>query len=237
MDDCANPERAAGTKRASVGFERAVLFRVALDLAACIEHAVVPDCGESPLRDVDAVVENPPADPNAHQPPDHVLERGAVEGAEILQCSHLPQALVKPEVRVVDGADCGLQWAKSREAALHQRVVQRADQKAEREEYSHRHICKRAVKLEGSQVEQRDQKDAQPAGEEENTDSPNVVPVLRRKAAAELVPRPEMVESAITLNRSRNLEARRAEQADPFANLAVERNDTLCRVPAVSAGP
>src|SRR6266850_1826141 len=222
MDERANPDRAAGTNRGAVGFERAVLLRVALDFAEYIEHTVVPDGGESPLRDVDAVVEDPPADPNTHQPPDHVLERGAVEGVDVFQCRHLPQAFVQPEVRVVDGADCGLQRAKSRDATLHQRVVQRADQKAEREECSHRHICKRAVKLEGSQVEQRDQKDAQPAGEEENADSPNVVAVLRRKAAAELVPRPEMVESAVTLNRSRNLEARRAEQADPFANLALE---------------
>src|SRR2546422_11206544 len=192
---------------------------MALDLAPLIEDRVVPDGGESPLRDLDAVVENALADPNTHQPPDHVFERGAVEGVEILQCRHLPKALVQPVVPIVDRANCGLQRAKSRDAALYQRVVQRADQKAEREECSHRHICKRAVKLEGSQVEQRDQKDAQPAGEEENSNRPNVVAVLRGKAAAELVPRPEMVESAVTLNRSRNLKARRAEQADSFTNL------------------
>src|SRR5437899_10108963 len=173
---------------------------MALDLAPLIEDAVVPDGGESPLRDLDAVVENPPTDPNTHQPPDHVLERGTVEGVEILQCRHLPEALVQPVVRVVDRANCGLQRAKSREAALHQRVVQRADQKAEREECSHRHICVRAVKIEGGQVEYRDQEDAQPPGEQENTDGPNVVPVLRGKPAAELVPRPEMIESAVTFN-------------------------------------
>src|SRR5207245_1380456 len=109
MDERANPDRAAGTNRGAVGFERAVLLRVALDFAEYIEHTVVPEGGESPLRDVDAVVEDPPADPNTHQPPDHVLERGAVEGVDVLQCRHLPQALVQPEVRVVDGADGGLQ--------------------------------------------------------------------------------------------------------------------------------
>src|SRR5258708_38401104 len=107
MDERANPDRAAGAKRASVGFERAVLLRVALDLAACIEHAVIADRGESPLADVHDVVENPPADPNTHQPPDHVFERRAVEGAEILQSRHLPEALVQPDLRVVDGADAG----------------------------------------------------------------------------------------------------------------------------------
>src|SRR5438105_6631231 len=201
MDERANPDRAAGTNRGAVGFERAVPLRVALDFAEYIEHTVVSDGGESPLPDVDAVVEAPPADPNTHQPPDHDLERGAVEGVDVLQCRHLPQALVQPEVRVVDGADGGLQRAKSRDAALHQRVVQRADQKAEREECSHRHICKHAIKLEGSQVEQRDPKDAQPAGEEENTDRPNVMPVLRVKAAAELIPRTEMIEFDVPWNR------------------------------------
>jgi hypothetical protein len=74
---CANADRAAGTNSGSVGFESAVLLRVALDLAPLIEDAVVADGGESPLRDVDAVVENPPANPHTRQPPDHVLERGA----------------------------------------------------------------------------------------------------------------------------------------------------------------
>src|SRR6266478_3497076 len=235
VDDCADPDRAAGAKRAAVGFESAVLQRMALDLAPLIEDAVVPDGGESPLRDLDAVVENALADPNTHQPPDHVFERGAVEGVEILQCRHLPKALVQPVVRVVDRANCGLQRAKSREAALHQRVVQRADQKAERKKCSHSHICKRAVKIEGGEVEYRDQEDAQRPGEEENTDGPNVVPVLCGKAAAELVARPEMVETAVTVNRSRNLEARRAEQADSFANLPAERNHRLCREQAVIA--
>src|SRR5207237_4234933 len=89
--------------------------------------------------------------------------------------------------------------------------------------------------LESGQVQERDQEKAQPPGEEEDTDSPNVVPVLRGKPAVELVPRPEMVESAVTVDRSRNLEARRAEQADPFVNPAVERNHHLGREQAVVA--
>src|SRR5207249_2781503 len=64
VDQCPDPDRAAGTKRGSVGFERGVLLRVALDGAACIEHAIVSDGGERALRYVGAVVENPPADPH-----------------------------------------------------------------------------------------------------------------------------------------------------------------------------
>src|SRR5207245_1111048 len=115
--------------------------------------------------------------------------------------------------------------------------VERADHKAEREECSRSHICKRAVKIEGDQVEYRDQEDTQPPCEEENADGQNVVPILCGKASAQRIPRPEMVESAVTLNRSRNLEARGAQQADPFANLAIERNHRLCREEAVVARP
>src|SRR5438552_8613672 len=46
-----------------------------------------------------------------------------------------------------------------------------------------------------------------------------------------------MVESAVTLNRPRNLEARGAQQAHPFPNLAIERNHRLCREEAVFARP
>src|SRR5262245_20813998 len=50
IDRRADSERAAGTDRASIGFECAILQRVTLDLAPLIEDAVVPDGGESPLR-------------------------------------------------------------------------------------------------------------------------------------------------------------------------------------------
>src|SRR5207249_8528127 len=96
VNECANPDRAAGAKRGSVGFESAVLLRVALDLAPIIEDTVIPDGGESRLGDVDAVVEHPPTDPNTHQPPDHVLERRAVENVEVVNRMHLPKALNLP---------------------------------------------------------------------------------------------------------------------------------------------
>src|SRR5207237_9416035 len=98
-------------------------------------------------------------------------------------------------------------------------------------------VCKHIVKFEGGQVDDRDQEDAQPPREEENADGPKVVPILCSKAAVQRVPRPEMVESAVTLNRSRNLEGRRAQQPNSLTNLAVERNHHLCREKAVPARP
>src|SRR2546425_63310 len=84
VNECTNPDRAAGTKRRMVGFERAVLQRVTLDRGPLIQDAVVADRGESPVRDVDSVVKDPLPDPDAHRPPDHVLEWRAVERVEIL---------------------------------------------------------------------------------------------------------------------------------------------------------
>jgi len=46
-----------------------------------------------------------------------------------------------------------------------------------------------------------------------------------------------MVESQVALHRSRNLETRSAQQADPFANLAVERNQHLRPEEDIVAGP
>src|SRR2546428_13684608 len=105
-DECTDPERAAGAYRGSVAFERAVLQRVALDLAPVVEDRLVPDRGERRVGDVGAVVEDPPADPHAHQPPEHVLERRAVERVEKVSRIHLKPALGRPEIRAVDGTDC-----------------------------------------------------------------------------------------------------------------------------------
>src|SRR5262249_28893254 len=104
VNEGGHPDRAAGADRGAVALERAVLLRVALDLAPVIEYRLVPDGGECRLGEVGAVVEHPPADPDTHQPPEQVLERGAVERVEIVDRMHLPEALNGPEIRVVDGA-------------------------------------------------------------------------------------------------------------------------------------
>src|SRR6266540_1576124 len=226
-DECTDPDRAACANGGSVAFERAVLLRVALDLAAVIEDGVFPDRGERRLGEVCAVVEDPPADPNAHHPPEHVLEGRAIEGVEQVNRMHLTEALGRPEIRVVDGADGRLQRVPRFEAAVQEGEVNRGDHDARREEGGAQRVWQHLVELEGGEVEDREAEDSHPAGEEENADGSKVVPVLCRQAAAQRLPCPEMVESAVTLDGSRNLEARRAQEADPFANLADERDHHL----------
>src|SRR5205823_14060361 len=68
VDECANPDGAARANCRSVAFERAVFLRMALDLAPVVEDRLIPDGGQSRLGDVGAVVKDPPADPNTHQP-------------------------------------------------------------------------------------------------------------------------------------------------------------------------
>src|SRR3954468_3806502 len=104
MDKGTDPEGGAGTDAGVVGLEGAVLQRMALDLAVQVECGVVPDDGQRPLGEVAAVVEDPAADPNPQQPPDQGLEGGTVEDIQV-RVRHLPEALVPPVVRVVDGAE------------------------------------------------------------------------------------------------------------------------------------
>jgi hypothetical protein len=48
-----------------------------------------------------------------------------------------------------------------------------------------------------------------------------VASILCREAAAQRFPRPEMVESHVALDRTRNFETWGAQEADPFSNLSV----------------
>src|SRR5438093_9196984 len=92
-DERAHPDRAASANRGSVAFERAVLLRVALDLAPVIEDRLIPDGGENRLGDVRAVVEDPPSDPNTHQAPEHVFEWRAIESVQVVNRMQLPNPL------------------------------------------------------------------------------------------------------------------------------------------------
>src|SRR5882724_11644329 len=125
VDECGDPNRATGTQRGSAGLVRAVLLRVALDLAALIEHTLVPHGGQRRLGDVHAVVERPDADANPDEPPDHVLEWRAVEEVEEVPRMQLPDALDPPEVGVIDGADGRRRRADRFEATLDHRVIDR----------------------------------------------------------------------------------------------------------------
>src|SRR5262249_18477911 len=134
-DECTDPERAARANCGAVAFERAVLLRVALDLAPVIEDRLIPDGGERRLGDVRAVVEDPPADPNTHQPPEHVLEGRAIEKVQVVNRMHLPNALRAPEIGMVDGANGRPHWAQRYDATLYPDEVNRGDHDAERKEH------------------------------------------------------------------------------------------------------
>src|SRR5216117_947479 len=236
-DKCANPDRAAGANRRSVAFERAVLLRMALDLAPVIEDRLIPDGGERRLGDVRAVVEDPPADPNTQQPQEQVLERRAIESVQVVNRMHLPNPLSPPEIGVVGGANGRLRWVQRDDATLHPAQEDGGDRHAEREKHSGHPVWKHVVKLDSGQVEEGEQEDAQPPCGEKNADGPKVASILCREAAAQRLPRPEMVEPHVALDRARNLETWGAQEADPFSNLSVERNQHLRREEDVVARP
>src|SRR5215472_15985665 len=226
-DECAHPHRAAGANRGSIAFESAVLLRVALDLAPVIEDRLIPDGGESRLGDMRAVVEDPPADPNTHQPPEHVLERRAIESVQVVNRMHLPNPLSPPEIGMIDGANGRLRWVQRDDATLHPTQEDGGDHHAEREEHSVHPVWKHVVKLDGGQVEEGEQEDTQPPCDKKNADGMKVASILCREAAAQRLPRPEMVESRVALDRAGNLETWGAQEADSFTNLSVERNQHL----------
>src|SRR5262245_45864913 len=131
-DECTHPDRAARANRGPVAFERAVLQRMALDLAPEVEDGLVTDGGERRVFEGGTAVEDPPADPHAHQPVEHALERRAIERVEIVNRMHLPQALGRPEIRVVDGTDRRPHGMQRLDAAVHQGEVDCGDHDAER---------------------------------------------------------------------------------------------------------
>src|SRR6266699_5746108 len=172
MDERVDSERAAGAERGSAGLVRAVLLRVTLDHARAIEYTLVPDGSQRRLGDVNAVVEQPPADPNTDQPPDHALEWRAVENVHEVDRMQLPNALDPPEVGVVDGADGRRRRADRFEATLDQGVIDRGHDGAEREQRRHDRVGPDAVEeLDRGQVDDRDQENAEPPREQEDADA------------------------------------------------------------------
>src|SRR5438093_2759077 len=197
VDERADPNRATGANRGWAGLVGAVLLRVALDLASLIEHTLVPDGGQRRLGDVHAVVESPRADANTDEPPDHVLERRAVEDVEEVERMQLPDALDPPEVGVIDGADGRRRRADRFEATLDQGVIDRGHDGAEREQRRHDCVGPDAVeKFDRGEVNDRYQEHTQPAREQEDADALQIEPALRGQTAAHRLPRAQMVESA-----------------------------------------
>src|SRR6266513_5079713 len=102
MHERADADGAVRTDRGAAGFVRAVFLRIALDDALLIERAFVADDGERRLGDEDAIVEHALAEPHPDQPPQHALERRAVEQMHERDRMQLPDSLDPPEAAVVD---------------------------------------------------------------------------------------------------------------------------------------
>src|SRR5689334_6661539 len=212
MDEGANANRAVGADLGSTRLESAILLRLALDQGLMIENTFVPKGGQGRLGDVDSIVENPLAHPDTDQPPEYGQERRAIEKVEEVDRVQLPDALDPPEARVVDGADARRWRAELFEATFHYGVVDRCDDRAEREQQSHGRVCKHPFEeFDRSQVNEHDEEDPKPTGQEKDSDCPKVEPILRGKPADERLPGPEMVVSTVAFDRARNLDGWRAQ--------------------------
>src|SRR5213594_3262353 len=172
MHERADPDRAASADRGGAGLVCAVLLRIALDDALLIERALVADDGEGRLGDEDTVVEHTLPESHADEPPEDALERRAVEEMEEADRMQLPHALDPPERGVVDGADARRRGPERFKAALHQGVVDRGDDGAEREERRHDPVREHAGELERNQIDKDDEEETEPARKQENSHSP-----------------------------------------------------------------
>ncbi len=83
----------------------------------------------------------------------------------------------------------------------------------------------------------RDARTGRTTGQQEQPDGDEVVPVLGGEAARAAPRRAQVVEMAVARDAARDLEAGRAQQADAFADLPVDRDQDLRREQAVVAGP
>src|ERR1043166_396412 len=130
-----------------------------------------------------------------------------------------PPTLDPPESAVVDGTD-GRGWrAELFEAAFHDGIVERGNDRAERKEQSHDGVCKHPREVfEGGQIDEHNYERSKRTCEQKDADRPEVDPVRRGEAAGERLPSPKMVIPAIPFDRARNLEGRRAQQAHSFVN-------------------
>ena len=144
----------------------------------------------------------------------------------------LPHALDPPETAVVDGTDRRRRGPECLEQALDQGVVDRRGDGAEREQ--RRRQSARGVERE--EIDQHDEKDAEPAREQKDPDRLQVEAVLGGEAAPQRVAGAQVIEAAVALDRARDLERRRAQQADVLADLAVDRHHHLGAQQAVVAG-
>jgi hypothetical protein len=97
-----------------------------LDRAPRAECAVVTDGDQRLLHDGAAVVEDPVTDPDAQQPPDHILERCAVEKPDRARVQ-FPETFVPPEVWVIDRAEPWAQGTEGRTGPFEEHEVSDAE--------------------------------------------------------------------------------------------------------------
>src|SRR3989454_8112043 len=95
--------------------------------------------------------------------------------------SQLPQALDRPEIGVVDGANRWPHRVQRFRPALHQGEVDCGDHEAQREEETVHRGRKRTAQLGGGAVEQDEQENAYTTCEEEQPDGSKVVAILGRE--------------------------------------------------------
>src|SRR5438105_13403877 len=163
MHEGANPNRAAGANRDWTGLVGAVLLRIALDDRLLIERALVPDDGQGRLGDEHAVVEHQLAESHTDQTPEDALEWRTVKQVQEVDRMQLPHALDPPKAGIVDGADGRRWWPERLEAALHEGVVDRSRDSAERQEHRRDGVCQQVVEeLESGQGDGHGQGGAKP---------------------------------------------------------------------------
>src|SRR6476469_8627896 len=124
MNKSTHTKEAAVTEDDVTGLESSVLQGVALDDGPFVEGAIITNGHQRLLRQIDTGIIEPLADSNAEQAPDQRFERRPVE-----RCSRhqLPNALVVPEVRLIDRAVLWLQPPEAKDQPLHQSREQDAE--------------------------------------------------------------------------------------------------------------
>ena len=149
----------------------------------------------------------------------------------------LPVALVPPEVGVVDRAVERAKPAELRAGSLDHRAVRDGERQHQRDRACGRHHAEIPEQHDRAGSEHGDANEVDPPAQQEQANRHGVVPVLGAEAPAALGPLTQLVEAAVTLDRARNLEARRAEQPDVLTEFAVDGHQHLGRKQRVVAGP
>ena len=235
-----DPDHGAGTDRGVVGLEAAVLQRVALDHAARVEHRVVADGDQRLLRDVAAVVEHPATDPHTQQPPDARCVNGVpAQGHRRRPASRAARAARSTGRRSTRTAGRSAPEARARRA-------RRSTAKPDVEQQVATAPAARPVDPEAvvqveppaEQATSRRPTWNQRTRQEHQHRCGRLCRILRRSRCGSTRPgRCRWSNSRSRPTAARDLEARRAEQADVLPHRAVDRHHDLRAQQDVVADP